>query len=238
MAFLHDVGTAFKALWIIVKNSFKEKKVENGKTKKTDRSTSAFLIVLVGVGLVYGGFWSYRWYGARREAQAQKTFADVLQLVEQAKQNPQQWADVAAACTAGYDLNSSSKLAPFFLLYRADALVAQGDVAQAMTVMQDGISKMSSSNPVRSLYAVKLGLMKIDSADQTVKAAGLQELEKLAQQDTAGADMAAYYLGLHFWQAGDVQKAKDAWKRLIGTSSQENASPYAGMVDEKIKQIE
>ncbi len=238
MAFLHDIGTAFKALWMIVKDTFTKKKVEYGQPKKIDRSNSVFLLILVGIGLVYGGYWGYRWFGARREATAQKTFADVLQLVEHAKQDPKQWTDVAAACAVGYEQNSSSKLAPFFLVCRADALAAQGDMAQAMTVMQEGISKMSSSNPVRSLYAVKLGLIKMDSADQAIKAAGMQELEKIAQQDTAGADMAAYYLGLRFWQAGNVQKAKDSWKSLIGKSTQENASPYSAMVDEKLKQVE
>lgn len=236
MAFLHDVGNAFKALWLMVKNTFTEK-VQTTKARKSDRSSTVLLIILVGCGLVYGGYWSYRWFGVRREAQAQKTFADLLQLVEQAKQDPKKWADVAAACNAGYDQNSSSKLAPLFLIYRADALVAQGDNAQAMTVMQDGIAKMSSSSPLRSLYAVKLALMKIDSADQSMKAAGMQELEKLAQQDVAGADMAAYYRGLLFWQAGEVEKAKDAWKRLAGTANQENASPYAALVDEKLQQV-
>lgn len=234
MAFLHDLGNAFKALWLIVKGWFTEK-VETTKARKTDRSSSVLLIILIGCGLVYGGYWGYHWFGARREAAAQKTFADVLQLVEHAKQDPKQWADVAAACAAGYEQNSSSKLAPFFLLHRADALAAQGDIAQAMTVMQDALAKMSSSSPVRALYAVKLGLMKIDSADQAVKAAGMQELAAIAQQESAGADMAAYYLGLIHWQAGDVEKAKDAWKKLIGTSTQENASPYSFLVDEKLK---
>lgn len=238
MAFLHDVGTAFKALWMVVKDAFTKKKVEYGQPKKIDRSNSIFLLILVGIGLVYGGFWGYRWFGARREATAQKAFADVLQLVEHAKHGSKQWADVAAACAAGYEQNSSSKLAPFFLLCRAEAVAAQGDMAQAMTIMQEGVSKMSSSNPVHSLYAVKLGLMKMDSADQATKAAGMQELEKIAQQDTAGADMAAYYLGLQFWQAGDVQKAKDSWKSLVGKSTQENASPYSAMVEEKLTQVE
>lgn len=238
MAFLQDVGNAFKALWMIVKDAFKEKKVQYGQVKKLDRSNTVFIVILVGIGLVYGGFWGTRWYGARREATAQKTFADVLQLVEHAKQDPKQWADVVAASTVGYEQNRSSKLAPFFLLCRADALLAQGDMAQAMTVMQDGLSKMASSNPLRSLYAVKLALMKMDSADQAIKADGMKELEKIAQQDTAGADMAAYYVGLSFWQVGNVDKAKESWKILIGQSSQENASPYALLVDEKLKQVE
>jgi predicted negative regulator of RcsB-dependent stress response len=237
MAFLHDSGNAFKALWLMVKSAFVEK-VEASKGRKSDRSTTIFVLILVGCGLVYGGYKGYHWFGARREAQAQKTFADLLQLVEQAQQNPKKWADVAAACAAGYEQNSSSKLAPIFLMYRADAFAAQGDTKQAITVMQDGIARMSSTYPLRSLYAVKLALMKSDATDPATRDAGLKELSQLAEQNIAGSDTAAYYLGLHFWRSGDVAKAQNAWKRLAGTSTQENASPYAAMVEEKLKQTE
>lgn len=237
MAFLHDLGTAFKALWTIVKNTFTEK-AQSAKTYKSDRSSIVLLMILIGCGLVYGGYKGYQWMESRREAQAQRAFADVLALAEQAGKTTKQWADVEAACTLGYEQNRSSKLAPFFLIYRADALVAQGKIADAMTVMEDALSKMSSSNPVRALYAVKLALMKLDSADQAVKAAGMQELEEIAGQKNAGSDSAAYYVGLHFWLAGDIAKAKDAWKSLQADDNKENVSPFVAMVAEKLKSIE
>lgn len=230
MAFLKEVSDAFRVLWLTIKQTL------FGSKKQKDSWNSTIIILLV-VGVGVGGFYGYRWYIARREARAQKSFGEAMQLFEHAKQNPKQWADVAGALEIGYEQNSGSKLAPIFLFFQASALVQEGKAEQAINVMEDALKIISSRNPLRSAYSVKLALMKMDSKDQAVRSAGLQELEKCAAQENEGADAASYYLGLHYWDKGEIQKAREAWKRLTNMPEGEGRSSYALFVDEKLKQI-
>lgn len=230
MSFLKEVSDVFRALWLLMKQSVT-------RNKKNQESMRSIVIVLIVVGVGLSGFYGYRWYVAGREARAQKSFGEAMQLFEQALHHPKQWADVAGAMKIGYDQNSGSKLAPFFLFFRASAFVQQGKVAEAMSVMEEALKVTPSSSPLRSVYSVKLVLMKMDSDDQAVRSAGLQELTKLSTQEDLGADVAGYYLGLHYWNKGDIQKAREVWKRLAHMPEGEGRSPYALLVDEKLKQI-
>ena len=230
MSFLQEVSDAFRALWLTIKQTLFG-------TKKQKNSWNSTIIILLVVGVGMGGLYGYRWYIARRESQAQKTFGEAIQLFEQAKQNPKQWDDVSGALEIGYKQHSGSKLAPFFLLFRADALSEQEKGAQAITVMEDGLKIMSSSNPLHPAYSVKLALMKMDSDDKLVRLAGLEELEKFAKQENEGTDMASYYLGLHFWGKGETEKAREIWKQLVQMPAGEGRSAYALLADEKLKQI-
>lgn len=195
---------------------------------------------LIGLGIIAGasaGYVGYRWHVVNRERDAQKAFAESLQLYRTAFEKPELWSEVALAFEQGRMQHASSLLAPYFRAYQADALSYQNKTEEALTAVQDAVASLSTSSPLYYLYATKQALMKMDSAQKELAQAGLQELEALSQNSSnKQRDMALYYLGAYHQAHNNAAQARQVWQDLVtGFASQaEASSPWAALAQEQL----
>ena len=181
--------------------------------KRVVRAAVAAIIASVLIVAAYG---VYRWHVARREQHAQVVFAQCLSELGSEKRDAESGKRVAELFKAGYTNHSSSNLAPFFLVYAADAEHSAGDALAAIALMNQAIAALPESSPVYYLLISKRALMKSDSADEATREAGMRELQDLAQSPrNPYKDIPLYYRGLAAYQKGDFEGAKAAWMRLI-----------------------
>lgn len=206
--------------------------------KSSDTTTMAVTIGLV-VGLVLlGGFYSYRWYRAGQEEVAQRMFSQNVQEYERVMHEGknEDWASLETLFKLGYNQYSHSVLAPFFLIYQAQAMIKQDKSQEAREVLAKAVDAMSSSSPLYPLFKIKLALITMDTNAQEAVA----QLQALAN-DTASHfnDAAAYYLGEYYWLNNEDAKAKEVWQKMIDatkTDKKLGQSPWASMAQEKLAQ--
>ncbi len=202
-------------------------------------SRHAMALVLVGA-LCAGGFYGYRWYAQHREQAAHKIFAECVHEYERAQKNPAVLPNAEQVFKAAYEKHSSSRLAPYFLVYRADILIQQKKLNEAVQVMSDALRIMPTSSPVYNLYMTKRALMRIDLGGQE-KETGLQELTNLAHDaKNNNRDMALYYLGLYHWSNNELFQARKVWQELVAMPKQDDQqgkSAWADIVADKLNQI-
>jgi hypothetical protein len=225
---------------------------------KKQISTKVIMIGIVAVIISGGFFMAYRWYSANREQAAQRAFNDCVQKYYGALADAQQWQNVERMCQEGYSQFTSSNLAPYFLVYKAEALMKQHKVKDALAEMDTMLaSVLPKASPVYSLYKIKRMLMAIDcDQDQVYVAelgqAGLEKIKKdaLAQLDLLAhdtkniyRDMALYYVGLYHWTHDALDLAKKTWQELSAIKadeqktaswSEQSTSPWAALVEDKV----
>lgn len=198
--------------------------------------------ILVGVGSLTAlvgllGYWQYT--RIKQNESAYIALAETFGEYNKAHQSPDLWTEVEMAAKTGYGQNNSSNLAPYFLMLEADALAHQNMKSEALTLMEKGLKSLSTRSPFYYSFSIKLARMKLDTNDEAVRADGLKELTSLA--DNAGnpqQDEALYYLGLHYHNVGDTQKATDIWKQLTSFQQGEQkdaTSPWAALAKQMMK---
>lgn len=186
-----------------------------------------------------GAYYGYRWYNAGQEEVAQRMFAQNVQEYDRAVQEgkKEDWASIEAIFKLGYSQYSGSSLAPYFLVYQAQALIKQDKMQEAKEVLDKAVSSMSSSSPLQPLYAMKLALMTMD----TDAKAGIDQLQTLANDSSNKfSDAAAYYLGEYYWTHNEGGKAKEVWQKMIETTKTDKKlgqSPWAAMAQTTLEQV-
>jgi predicted negative regulator of RcsB-dependent stress response len=209
------------------------------------------LLAIVIIGLAVGGYFGFRWYQSNQEYAVHQLFAHNVEEFERVLEEgkPEDWANIETLFQLGHDQHPKSTFAPLFLLYKAEAMIKQNK--DAKSIIADAISALPHNSPVKSLYATKLALMYLDAAqlpeaDKQVAIQahdkGLGMLKDLAR-DSANKnnDVAAYYLGLYYWNKNDMAQAKEAWQKLV--DSQKNVtdklgqSPWFLLAQEKLNQL-
>ncbi len=211
----------------------------SGNTKEATGKVRVLLlvgaVVAVGVGAVYG----YKWYRVSQEEVAQRVLARNVQEFERIVQDgkKEDWASVESLFKISHDQYASTAIAPFFLLYQAEAMIKQDKIEQARELIAQAIDVMGSSCPLCPLFTIKLALMKMDTDEQEA----VKILQQLAQDTKSHfSDAAAYYLGEHYWIKQEYAKAKQVWQAMIQATKTEDAngqSPWAGLAQEKLAQI-
>lgn len=186
-----------------------------------------------------GGFYFHRSSVIKNEEAAYAVLEDCLAEYDQAASGASEWKDVSAMCQAGYEKYNNTAVAPYILEIQADALLAQDKKEEAIEILSMMLSKVGNHSPLYSLYKLKISLLKTDVADETIKTAGLQDLEQLAA-DTHNnyRDVAQYYLGSYYREQGQKEKAANVWKELIAmnenVADKQGSSPWAALAQEKI----
>lgn len=192
-------------------------------TPQTKKAANALFMGTIAIMILLATWWGYSYFAGQKEKEAQKSLASCIELYDQASGSAETsipWSSVESACKRAYDEHSRSKLAPYFLGYQAEALIKQNKLDEALAVMGHALQSMATSSPLYNLYATKLALMEMDSAESARQAQGLKRLEELAvDAKNQQRDEALYYLGLYYWHANDVVKAKEAWQTLAEFSS-------------------
>lgn len=194
---------------------------------------------LASLLVVGGGYYFYHSSVTHREQEAYAILSDCLSEYDQAASGASEWKDVSAMCQAGYEKYSNTKVAPYILDIQVDALLAQDKKEEAMEVLSMMLSKVGTGSPLYSLYKLKLGLLKTDMKDDSIKTAGVQDLEQLAADShNQYRDVAQYYLGSYYREQGQKDKALTVWKELIAlndtVADKQAMSPWAAMAQEKI----
>jgi len=233
MATAHDVLSVFR---IIFSNAYQS--LRQYKDKTSTPYARVFMLVLGLVVVGRGSLWGYHWYIANREATAQKTFAEAMQLYDDAWDNPNTWSDVAGALSMGHEQNRGSYLAPFFPFFQAQALVQQGKQSEGIALMDTTLKGLATGSFFIPLYTTKLALMKLDMDDQAVRAEGLKLLEQQANNEDSGTrTMALFHLGYYYWNENNLEKAREIWQKFIALSQGKSPSPFISLVQEKMRQL-
>jgi len=166
----------YAAIKTVVRELYVEGFVRNKKAGKLAKDT---IIMAVLLGVAVGGFYLYKYYTHSKEATAQKVLSECLEEYERAAGGMGSWYDVEVALEMGYEQNSGSNLAPYFLAYKADAMLEQDKKKEALEVMKEALEKMLPTDDLYGVYNLKFALIKLDS--DTEKQEGLALLQEIAQ---------------------------------------------------------
>ncbi len=196
-----------------------------------------FIIVAVVVG-----YFGYSWYVVAREQNAHQAIADYMRDYQMALRanTPQAWQRLDGLLSIGYTHHKKSYLAPFFLMLRADTLIRQQNMIEAVQVLEEAITALPSHSPLMPLFKTKRALLLVDNNDETVQKEGLQQLLTLARdKSNAYNDLALFYLGRYYWAHDEIDNAKKTWQELVENGTREKAypSPWAKEAQNALKQI-
>ncbi|HZW61580.1 MAG TPA: tetratricopeptide repeat protein [Candidatus Babeliales bacterium] len=204
--------------------------------QKEKIDVNRWLIVVLGAAVILSvGYYGYNWYKGNREQAAQKILAECMQEFASAQVGDEPWSSVEQLCKLGYQENSDTNCAPYFLLLQADAFAAQDKKDEALTALNSVLNSLSSSSELYPLFATKRALLMLDI--ETQKDAGIEQLKQLAN-DTSNKqrDMAAYYLGLYYWHNHEQEQAHKVWQELIAMKqSEQSQSPWIALAQEKLQ---
>ena len=209
------------------------------------KHTQNIALSLAALLVLVGGYLGYRWYVQQREERAQLVFAAAVDLAQQAlkSESDQQagsvtWQDVEMAFKIGYDQNKSSYLAPYFLAFQAEALLRQRRQEEALSLMNEVLSQLSTSDQLYDQYFLKRACIKLDSTDEQIKKQGLDELTSIADKaDSLFKEPAEYYLGEYYWANQQFDKARDTWLALTAENTKGEPSVWKEAAIAKLNQF-
>jgi predicted negative regulator of RcsB-dependent stress response len=188
--------------------------------------------VVIGV-VVWGGYYLY---SSKKAEEAQYALSQAVSEYEKALQGDgkdTRWDEVVHGFQTAYDRYSSTWAGPYLLAYKAQALLHNNNYAEALPAMTTSVASMKKSAPLYYFFATSLALMKADSTDEKIKAAGLKELDDLGENHrNPERERALYYSGLYASQAGDKQKAASVWRVLAQRGAAE--SPWVLLAEKKL----
>lgn len=183
------------------------------------------VIVVVGISL----FFLYRVWFAYRDESAQRNLGVLIEKYDNAlRDKSSDLDDVLKQFEQGYDKNSSSRFAPYFLAYQMDILAEQDKKDEALTKVNEVIARLGSV-PLALLYKTTRALMKLDMADEAIQKEGKSELEALAfDKKNQYNDTALFYLGRYYWFCDEVALARETWQTLVNQNQDEKlaVSPW------------
>lgn len=180
-------------------------------------------LLLIGASIL--GWWGYRLYLDKIEQSAFRDLSESIEAfdkfmtsVDKQSVGGDKLEDLERAFIVGAQKYSKSKLIPFFHLYKADILIQKGDFSGALGALDNAIDKVEKDSPFYYLFLTKKALLQSDN--DLSKEQGLKELNELAvNKNNPFAPMAAYYLGLYYYQLGkdkeNIDKAKSIWKEAL-----------------------
>lgn len=204
--------------------------------QKDNIDVNRWIVIILGSAIILSaGYYGYSWYKSNRERAAQKILAECMQEFASAQVGDEPWSSVEQLCTLGYQENSDTNSAPYFLLLQADAFAAQDKKDEALIAMNSMLNSLSSSSELYPLFATKRALLMLDM--ETQKDAGVEQLKQLANDiSNKQRDMAAYYLGLYYWHNHDQEQANKIWHELIAMKQSDQAqSPWIALAKEKVQ---
>jgi predicted Zn-dependent protease len=205
-----------------------------------------YSVYVAGVGiLVSSSVLGYHWYSVHRAQTAQKAFSEDLAEYHNTitgQLGHQNWNMLASIFELGANAYSRTSLAPFYLSYEAETLLKDNRRTEATATMGRSVALTTQNNPLRSLYALKNTLMKLDEADTAQLSTTEAENELVAlAYDTHNLqrDAALYYLGRYYWYKNNHQKAREALQELmtIQSATKNGTSPWVHEAETLLKQI-
>lgn len=185
------------------------------------------LLAMVVVAVVVVGGLTYRWYVNNRIEQAHQALAEAIELFNKSndQENVQLWQQIDAALAQGYSKYGSTALGPYFLAFQAESAVRQGKKEEARELLKNAVAHLSSDMPLYYDYVIKLACMNMDSGNADLVEQGKRTLQAMVDDVKHPANsMAAYYLGLYFFEFGDNTSAQVTWSTLAHGNAAANAA--------------
>jgi predicted negative regulator of RcsB-dependent stress response len=175
--------------------------------------------------------------GKPEELPAARALGDVSFATQADKQNK-----VISLLRAAYTDHRRAGIAPLFGGMLADGLYEQGNVEEALRVLDEVIVAMSDKN-MRALYELRRAVVYLESDDEGKREKGASELYRLAEQEnTAAQQIALYYAGYYHWSIKQFSEAKNYWSQLTlkyGTKDDERRlSFWVDQAKQRLKLIE
>ena len=199
------------------------------------------IVAALGLFVLGGAAYSYRWWSQRAEQNAQKALSECVYAYHQALEGKDEsWSHVSMLCSFGYEQHKSSSLAPYFKVFYADAVLREGDTQKALETLDEAITSLPTNSPFVYVYKTKQALMRLDAEDNKIQEEGLTSLRELADnKENKNRDFALYYLGLYYWSQDAVAEATKVWQTLVDDVKHEKfgQSPWAQMAESKLEQI-
>jgi tetratricopeptide (TPR) repeat protein len=232
--------------------------------KKVKEHQNRILAIIGLVAAISGGVFGYFYYKKMRAEAAYAALTEALEYFDapvkkdgDSKEkevvddfnflnkkeftgDSQKWEKVNTVFKTGYEAHKSSGVAPFFLVYRAEALVKLNNLPEAIEVMRAALSRMPN-HKVKSYYNVKLALMLVDVRSAVAVEEGVKILKEIARDDKNIAhDMALYFLGEYFWYEKKFNEAKNYWNQLLLAYEKQDKyqSPWVEPAKEKLRLID
>lgn len=211
-----------------------------GFSGKKNGYTKEIMLAVLFCALVGGGYFGYRMYVNNREQMAQKIFSDYLQDYQAAVQadSPSEWARIEQSLQYGFEQQSHTYMAPYFLALLAEAYVKQNKNDLAVATLAKAIDA-SKNDTIKQMYSIKRALIQIDSSDESVQDQGLHVLIEESKTKNNFTDMALFYLGKYYWVKNSTDDAKKVWQQLVDMkwTDQSNTSAWVTEASTMLKQI-
>ena len=126
----------------------------------------------------------------------------------------EKWQSTADTLERAYISYSDTRMSPYFLALKAEALDMLGKTEQAAETL-DRATSMMVNGSLRDSFKIKLSQIKMDSGNETMRAEGLTSLEEFARQDDNPLhDHALYALGEYHWAKGNFDQVRSYWGML------------------------
>lgn len=189
--------------------------------------------------LLGGMFLGRNWYIASRERAAEKDLsAYITQYYNAMAAEQPQWDQVASLFEVGYSQHTSSYLAPYFLMYQADALLQQGSLEDALKVMNIALQISSESSPFYQLIRTKYYLTILDVPEHPERDLALTTLYEIGSDKTNSFfEIALFYLARYHFVHHNLQEARTLWQELCATAVDENPSPFVQEAEEYLQLV-
>ncbi|OGB86133.1 hypothetical protein A3J41_00500 [candidate division TM6 bacterium RIFCSPHIGHO2_12_FULL_38_8] len=197
-----------------------------------------------------GGYFLNKFYVQSREQQAFVALSEVVdsfmhsqrtaQSMEQKDKEKieQAWQDTQILLDALYKDNSSSYLAPYFLVFKAQVILERDhNVDAAIQVLDDALKSISSTTEIGSLFHLKRIKMGFDSKNLETREKAFKDLLAMTQDCAAyGYQEALYTLGLYLISKGDAAGSQAAFKQLVDNADAKALikSPWVILAQEKL----
>ncbi len=168
--------------------------------------------------LAVGGWYMYRTHRRNYESKAQLALVQGIEALARAQSNESvehMWVSAEQVLHEGYRRYSRSLLAPYFLLFEADAIAGQNDIERSRNVLAQALNGMSKHAPLYEPVQIRQALQDVDSSDAAVASRGREALKALAADSkNLYQAMALYFDGLLYFESGDRAKAESVWVPL------------------------
>ncbi len=213
-----------------------------------------FLLVLITVGILFGGYIAFAWYKKRQNVQAFAGLVEISKAYEKAlsaaqaqqdlpesqrTENP--WEDVQLLLEALSSANKGSSLSPIFIFYQAElALQQEADYDKACKLMEKGIGQLSKSSIYYDMFNLKRIKMLLDSPQENVVTAAIADLKLIADNpNNYYYQDALHTLGMLQAAQGNMPTAIDAWKKLVSSQPEKSVivSPFVTQAQDKLKSL-
>jgi hypothetical protein len=186
------------------------------------------LLLVIAVG---GGYWGYTFYKEQKEAVATEAFLEISDMFASAVHKANQvsptdeareqkikdiWNDVLLLTDAAYNAHSSTTVAPFLLVYKAEIQIALGQsVDQVLPLVKQAVDGTSSWSPFYDMLRLKYAKMQCDASEKNIQESGIKIIKELASGEKSSVYVeAAYLLGQWYLLQNDIEHARASFAKV------------------------